>query len=64
MIGCRGEATSEEIAIDPIEIEEARWVSREELARAFAGEHPEILPARNGAIAHFLLHNWLADTLD
>ncbi|PIL19140.1 hypothetical protein P775_16290 [Puniceibacterium antarcticum] len=64
MIGCRGEAISEEITIDPVEIEEARWVSREELALAFAGEHAEILPARNGAIAHFLLRNWLADTLE
>ncbi|SNR25108.1 NAD(+) diphosphatase [Puniceibacterium sediminis] len=64
MIGCRGEALSDKIVIDPVEIEEARWVSREELAVAFAGQHPEILPARNGAIAHFLLRNWLADTLD
>ncbi|WP_146586923.1 NAD(+) diphosphatase [Puniceibacterium confluentis] len=64
MIGCRGEALSGEINIDPVEIEDARWVTREELALAFAGEHPEILPARNGAIAHFLLRNWLADTLD
>ncbi len=64
MIGCRGEATSADITIDPVEIEEARWVSREEMALAFAGQHPEILPARNGAIAHFLLRNWLADRLD
>jgi NAD+ diphosphatase len=30
----------------------------------FAGEHPVLKPARKGAIAHFLLENWLADTLD
>ncbi len=64
MIGCRGEAQSEAITIDPTEIEEARWVTREELAVAFAGQHPDIQPARKGAIAHFLLRNWLADTLD
>jgi len=29
-----------------------------------AGNHPEIRPARKGAIAHFILHNWLADRLD
>lgn len=64
MFGCRGEATSKEITIDPVEIEDAIWVSREEMMRAFAGQHPHILPARKGAIAHFLLENWLADTLD
>ena len=64
MFGCQGEALNDDITIDPNEIEDAMWVSREELARAFAGEHESILPARKGAIAHFLLENWLADTLD
>ncbi|WP_299286399.1 NAD(+) diphosphatase [uncultured Tateyamaria sp.] len=64
MFGCRGIATSREITIDPVEIEAAMWVSREEMMHIFAGEHPTILPARKGAIAHFLLENWLADTLD
>ncbi|MDU8910443.1 NAD(+) diphosphatase [Aestuariicoccus sp. MJ-SS9] len=64
MLGCQGVAESRDIVIDPEEIEDARWVSREEMARAFAGDHPGILPARNGAIAHFLLRNWLADRLD
>jgi NAD+ diphosphatase len=40
------------------------WVTREEMMDIFAGEHPTILPARKGAIAHFLIENWLADTLD
>lgn len=64
MFGCAGEATSEEISIDPVEIEDAMWVNREEMMQAFSGEHPTILPARKGAIAHFLLENWLADRLD
>ncbi|MEL6885902.1 MAG: NAD(+) diphosphatase [Pseudomonadota bacterium] len=64
MFGCRGLATNRDITIDPAEIEDARWVSREEMSCVFAGEHPDILPARKGAIAHFLLENWLADTLD
>jgi NAD+ diphosphatase len=64
MFGCSGQATSEEIKIDPVEIEDALWVSRDEMMQVFAGEHPKILPARKGAIAHFLLENWLADTLD
>ncbi len=64
MFGCAGEATTTDIQIDPAEIEEARWVSKNDMMRAFAGEHPEIKPARKGAIAHFLLENWLSDTLD
>lgn len=64
MFGCAGLATTTKITIDPEEIEEAIWVSKEEMAKAFSGEHRKIQSARKGAIAHFLLKNWLADTLD
>lgn len=64
MFGCCGEAVSREITVDPAEIDDALWVSRERLARVFAGEDPQITPARKGAIAHFLLWNWLTDRLD
>ncbi|WP_420862328.1 NAD(+) diphosphatase [Algirhabdus cladophorae] len=64
MFGCIGHATSTEIKIDPEEIEDALWVTREEMMQIFAGEHPKVNAPRQGAIAHFLLQNWLADTLD
>jgi NAD+ diphosphatase len=64
MIGCHGVATSQEITIDPAEIESAMWMTREDMMDVFAGRNPQILPARKGAIAHFLLQNWLADRLD
>ena len=64
MFGCAGQALSRDISIDPAEIEDALWVSRQDMMAAFAGEHPQIKPARKGAIAHFLLKNWLADTLN
>ncbi|MEP0960345.1 MAG: NAD(+) diphosphatase [Roseobacter sp.] len=64
MFGCAGDALDREITIDPVEIEDAMWVSREEMMTAFAGEHPTLLPARKGAIARFLLEHWLADQLD
>ncbi len=64
MFGCHGHATSREITIDPTEIEDAIWLTREEMMAVFAGERADILPARKGAIAHFLIENWLADTLD
>ncbi len=64
MFGCRGEALSDEITVDPVELEDAMWVSREEMMQVFAGSHPLMKPARKGAIAQFILRNWLADTLD
>lgn len=64
MIGCWGQARSREIEIDPNEIEDARWFTREEIADAFAGRNPAVSPARKGSIAHFILWNWLADRLD
>jgi len=64
MVGCAGLALNRTITIDPAEIEDAIWVTREEMMEAFAGNHPVLHPARNGSIAHFLLRNWLADSLD
>ncbi|WP_108815460.1 NAD(+) diphosphatase [Loktanella sp. Alg231-35] len=64
MFGCAGEAIDTTLTIDPEEIEDAIWVTREDVALAFSGNHPTILPARKGAIAHFLLEAWLADRLD
>ncbi|WP_323781787.1 NAD(+) diphosphatase [Leisingera sp.] len=64
MFGCAGEALSTKITIDPGEIEDALWVSRQDMMTVFAGDHPVLKPSREGAIAHFLLKNWLADTLD
>lgn len=64
MFGCIGEALSRDITLDPAELEDAFWVSRETLVAALAGQHPELLPARKGAIARFLMENWLADRLD
>jgi NAD+ diphosphatase len=64
MFGARAEALSEEIVLDPEELEHALWVTGEEMVTVMAGLHPTIKPARNGAIAHFILVNWLADRLD
>lgn len=64
MFGCAGEALNKDLTIDPVEIEDAMWMTREEMAEAFAGNHPKLLPARKGAIAHFLLKAWLSDRLD
>lgn len=64
MMGCAGEALSEEITLDPNELEAALWVTREEMMDVMAGQHPVIRPARKGAIAYYLIARWLADRLD
>ncbi len=64
MIGARTEATGTAITVDPEELEQALWLSREELVTVFAGRHPTIRPSRKGAIANFILRAWLADRLD
>ena len=64
MIGCHGEALTDEITVDPNELEDAIWLTRQDLLEVFAGTHPAVAGARPGAIAHFLLERWLADDLD
>lgn len=64
MIGCAGDALTSDITIDPVEIEDAQWVTKEDMLDIMSGEHPNIQGARKGSIAHFLMENWLADTLD
>jgi NAD+ diphosphatase len=64
MLGCHGIAETVDITVDPDELDDARWVTRSEMLEVFMGRHPAIAGARQGAIAHFLLQAWLADTLD
>ena len=63
MIGCCGRALGRELTLDATEIEDALWLTREEMALAFAGRHARVRPPREGAIAGFLLRAWLADRL-
>ncbi|NNJ66697.1 MAG: NAD(+) diphosphatase [Boseongicola sp.] len=64
MFGCLGVAESKDITVDPEELEDAVWVTREEMALSLVEENPKMKPARKGSIARFLIENWLADTLD
>ena len=63
MLGARGEATSETITLDPAELEDALWVTKDEMVTILAGQHPRIRPGRKGAIANFLIRHWVADRL-
>jgi len=64
MLGCRAEAAEGEIALDPVELDDALWLTRERAVDVFAGSDPSIRAPRMGAIAHHLLRDWLADRLD
>lgn len=64
MLGCTAEALSDEITLDPVELEDALWVDRERLAAIFAGTDAQIRAPRAGAIAGWMLRQWLADRRD
>jgi NAD+ diphosphatase len=44
-------------------MEDIKWVNKHDLHMAMAGLEDSFKAARPGSIAHFLLLNWLADTL-
>ena len=58
MLGCIGEALTNEIKIDPTELEDALWVSRRELADILAGRHERFASPRVDAIARSILTAW------
>ncbi len=60
MIGCYGEALSDEIVPDEDELEDVRWVTRDELFGMTEGTHPDGMrvPPR-GTIARLLFDDWL-----
>ena len=60
MIGCLAEGLSDEIAIDPEELEDARWFSRGEITDALAGRNDALRVPQPLAIAHHLIRAWLA----
>lgn len=59
MIGCHGEALTTDIRIDPVEMADVRWFSRDDVRLALAGEHPALKVPGPIAIAHHLIRAWL-----
>ena len=60
MLGCLAEGLSDEIAVDPEELEDARWFSRSEIVDALAGRSAVLSVPQPIAIAHHLIRAWLA----
>ena len=61
MIGIIIEADSEEITIDPKELQDARWVTRDECKAIMNGEHDEIYCPPPFAVAHHIMKAWAFD---
>ena len=56
MIGCVAESLDEAITLDPEELADARWLSRDAVAAMLEGRHPEGLTAPPPlAIANLLM---------
>ena len=61
MIGCFAHATDENETVDPVELESARWFTRDELREAFESPGPQHgfnVPNRI-AIAHHIIKDWV-----
>ena len=60
MIGCFAEARSRAVTVDKVELEDARWFSREEARALLEKRHPDgLLAPVPMAIAHHLLKAWV-----
>ena len=64
MIGCIAEAESEDIIIDPSELQDALWLTRNELVACFEGPDYQSLDGQleippPDAIAHHLIKSWV-----
>ncbi len=62
MIGVALDAVTTEIKIDPKELEEARWFSREEILAVFEKRGDAFLRLPRQTIAHQLVRHWLSET--
>jgi NAD+ diphosphatase len=62
MIGCHAQALSRDIVIDPGELADARWFSREEAALMLVRAHPEGFTSPVPvAIAYHIIRSWVED---
>jgi NAD+ diphosphatase len=65
MIGCFAEARGRSITVDKVELEDARWFTRDEATAMLERRHPERLAAPMPmAIAHHLLKRWAYEGLN
>jgi NAD+ diphosphatase len=59
MLGCVAEGLSAEIVRNDLELEDAIWAPRDEVAAALSGGPARFTAARRGAVARVLLEGWV-----
>ena len=59
MIGCVGEALSEELTVDKLELDDAKWFTRDALRAALEGRKADLTVPPPFAIAHHLIRAWV-----
>jgi NAD+ diphosphatase len=64
MLGCVATAISDDITIDPAELENALWLTRQEVLDVQLGRHSHVKAGRQGAIAQAMIAHWLAGCVD
>ena len=64
MMGCIAQATSDDITLDPAELEDALWLTKQEVLNVQLGRNPSVKSGRQGAIAQALIAHWLAGCVD
>ncbi|QDY68625.1 NAD(+) diphosphatase [Qingshengfaniella alkalisoli] len=64
MLGCAAVAESTGITLDPVELEDACWITREDMMSIVHGGHATMRLGRKGAVARYIVEKWLADELE
>ena len=62
MIGCHAEAISEEILVDPGEMSDVRWFTKDEVELALEDKLEAVNIPGKIAIAHHLIRAWANGT--
>ena len=63
MFGLIAKAKNKKLKIDKNEIEDAFWISKQELKQVLNGRNNNIIAAREGTIARFLLEKWVKNEI-
>jgi NAD+ diphosphatase len=61
MIGCIGEALTDEITFDGEELEDARWFTKGDVRRMLEGTHEHYMAPSPIAIANHLVREWVKE---
>lgn len=61
MIGCIGEALTDDITFDGEELEDARWFTKDDIRRMLDGTHEQFAAPAPIAIANHLIREWVKE---